>query len=1002
MDMTAIRSLRLAATALAAACLVASAGLAQGLGTDRAAVVERLRAIDVLSRSDPLTGRERLAELADEIAARPEDAALRVEAAVVEIMALTRAGDYDAAVARADVAIEDPGLAEIEPGLHARLLYTAGTAHSFADEAGPALRQFLAAQEIWRDEGSDVGVASALEGMARLRLAAGDLSGAVEHYETAWTLLEDEPETWIHFVVLNNLGSALNEIDRTDEARSVLEHALSVARNADNARGLASAEINLAEMLAQSGALADAERLANAGLERARELGLTYFEINGLQALAQVERARGDLAAAAALAQEALALAEAGGNASFLQEANGILAEVYDEMGDHAAALTHLRAFEQLRSAIYSDQERREAALLRTELGLAEQEREIEALRRDREVSNLLMSRDRQILRLLALGSILGLAALVVAWLLYREQAKAKRVAEARARELALSEERANAANAAKSEFLAVMSHEIRTPLNGVIGMAQVLAGEEMSSSQKEQVDAILESGRMLMTILNDVLDLSKIEAGKLEISCATEDLRETLRGLVSLWTPRAKEKRSTLLLTVAADLPDTLVFDPVRVRQCVSNLVSNAVKFTDAGTIAVVARARPDGEGATIVSIEVADTGIGMSEEVQSKLFGNFVQADGETSRRFGGTGLGLSITRRLARMMDGDVAVESAPGAGSTFTLTFRAGLAAGAPVALAEPEPSGEIEVCDPAGLSGKRLLIVDDNAINRELAGHLLGPAGATVWEAENGEEALKMLAESWFDLVLLDVHMPVMDGPKTIKRIRSSTAAWSAVPVIALTADAMAGDRERYIAMGMNGYVSKPIDLRELLAEANRAIAAAPPRSEVGRRRDAEDPDRAPVRFDVEKPRPADEFEPLFGKVTPTPTPAAAKASPSALEKEFAVSMASIKPDWIASVESDLKRLTESLAPETAAVVDAGTLYRAAHDWKGQAHLFGYQMAGMIAADLCERLKGRTGVIEGPERIAALRYLSALTIVFARRIEGDGGDAGRTIRDKLAA
>jgi signal transduction histidine kinase/DNA-binding response OmpR family regulator len=996
--MIELRSLTQAALAVAAACFAGSVGLAQGTAPERAAVIENLHAVEELSRSDPGAGRDRLAQVVAEVAAHPEDGALRLEAAAVVIMVRTRAGEFGVAVERADLAIADPALAAIEPGLRARLLYVAGTAHSFGDDAGPAFEHFLAAREIWTELGVDVGVASTYEGMAKLRLAAGDVEGAVALYEDAWTLIEDQPEEWIHFLVLNNLGSALNDIGRTEEARVALAHALAVAEALDNPRAISSARLNLAEALARAAELEEAERLAAAGLAEARELGLKYFEINGLQALALVARGRGDLARSAALAGEALEIAEEEGNASYLKEVHELLADVSEQLGDHQAALAHLRAFERLRDEVYSSQERRESALLRTELGLARTEREIEGLRRDQEISSLLMSRDRQTLRLLAMGSILGLVALTIMALLYREQARAKQVAEARARELAESEERANAANAAKSEFIAVMSHEIRTPLNGVIGMAQVLAGEEMRPAQREQVSAILESGRMLMTILNDVLDLSKIEAGKLTITRVSEDIRTSLRGLVSLWTPRAKEKRSTLLLTIGEGTPDLLVFDPVRVRQCVSNLISNAVKFTDGGTIAVAVRVRAEKDGTAIVTIDVADTGIGMSEEVQAKLFGSFVQADESTSRRFGGTGLGLSITRRLARMMDGDVSVESSPGAGSTFTLTFRAGFAAGS-AAQATPASSGEIEVCDPAGLSGKRLLVVDDNKVNRDLARHLLGPAGAAVWEAQNGQQALAMLDERRFDLVLLDAHMPVMDGPETIRRIRASDATWSNIAVIALTADAMSGDRERYLAMGMNGYVAKPIDLRELLVEANRAIAAAPRRPQARPGREGPEAARSSVRLDADPPKPAEPFDSVFERATPRP---ALEASTDQIKEEFAASMATIKPEWIASVEAELKRLVETLARKGDMAINCETLYRAAHDWKGQAHLFGYQMAGLLAYDLCERFKGRTGPIEGSERLAALRYLSALSILFARRIEGDGGKAGLEIRNKLAA
>jgi signal transduction histidine kinase/ActR/RegA family two-component response regulator len=1025
--MNILRSLGQAALAVAAACLWTHGGSAQTDAFDRDAAIARLQAIEVVSRSDPNAGQELLEEL---IATAPfrDDADLRLEAAAIEIMTLTRIEDYSAAGARSVQALEDPALSDRAPELRARIYYAAGTAFSFSDLAGPAFDNYLAAREIWSALGSATGVSSTHEGMAKLRRSAGDVDAAIEHYEDAWALIENEPTSWPQFIILNNLGSALNELGRTAEARAVLEQAVAVARALDNERGVMSAHINLAETLALDGDLDAAEALAQGGLESARRLGLRYFEVFALQALATIAFERGALEDAKAYAEDALSIADVDASPSVRSDIHDQLAGIAGAMGDYEPAYRHLREHERLHDAITSEEERREEALLRSELNLADSEREIEALMRERELARAIQSREQMIVRLLTLVSVLGLVALVVSGLLYREQSRAKRIAEERAARLAASEERANAASAAKSEFLAVVSHEIRTPLNGVIGMAQVLAGDEMPPKQREQVNSILEAGRMLMTILNDVLDLSKIEAGKLEITRSPENLRTCLAGLVSLWTPRAKEKRNTLLLTIAEDVPATLEFDAVRVRQCVSNLISNAVKFTDKGTVAVAARVRAAPDGDAIVTIDVADTGIGMSEDVQVKLFGSFVQADGDTARRFGGTGLGLSITRNLARMMDGDVAVESAPGAGSTFTLTFRAGLADGE----VAPEPeaaSEEIEVCDPAGLGGKRLLVVDDNKLNRDLAYQLLTPAGALVWEASDGREALAALAARPFDLVLLDAHMPVMDGKETIRRIRASGGAWASVPVIAVTGDAMKGDRERFLAMGMNGHVSKPIDLRELLAEANRAIAAAPPRREAERAAFDAPPPSPGLHMDVDASEPIDALDSLFegaptapaaeaapkapvveaapaapasAEVAAPPIPEHAASTTSDIEQSFTASMETIKPDWLASMESDLKRLTHALARDNGEALDVETVFRAAHDWKGQAHLFGYAMAGLIAADLCERLRGVTGAIEGADKLAALRYLSALSIIFARRIEGDGGSAGREIRNKLAA
>jgi len=401
-------------------------------------------------------------------------------------------------------------------------------------------------------------------------------------------------------------------------------------------------------------------------------------------------------------------------------------------------------------------------------------------------------------------------------------------LAEERARRLFEVESARDAAEAAtrvKSEFLANMSHEIRTPLNGVLGMAQALESRPLDPEAREMVATIRESGSNLMSILNDVLDLSKIEAGRLDITPVDSSLLHTLRQVHALFLPAAQEKNVSLVFSSDVLETQALRFDPVRVRQCALNLVSNAVKFTREGQIEVKLSVTPASDGSTLVTIEVSDTGIGMDDKTAERLFEAFSQADASTTRKFGGTGLGLAISRKLARMMGGDIVAYSRPGEGSVFVLTFHADAPIAAPVTTTSALP----DVGKATHLRGARVLLTDDNVINRQVVRLFLQPQGAVITEATNGREALDALSRDDFDLVLLDVHMPVMDGVEAIRRIRESSAAWRGVPVIALTADAMAGDRERLLAIGMSGYVSKPIDQTQLLSAIAAVLggAAAP-------------------------------------------------------------------------------------------------------------------------------------------------------------------------------
>jgi len=382
-------------------------------------------------------------------------------------------------------------------------------------------------------------------------------------------------------------------------------------------------------------------------------------------------------------------------------------------------------------------------------------------------------------------------------------------VSEERMAKIALHDalEKAEEGTRLKSEFLANMSHEIRTPLNGVIGMAQVLSYSDLSEQQAEHVAIIRDSGANLMGLLNDILDLSKVEAGKIDVTPIEVDVRHKMNRVYKLHEPIAREKGISLDIVVHPGLPSRLKIDPVRLHQCLSNLVSNAVKFTSQGSVMIAIKSEPVGRDHKL-TIHVSDTGIGIATEKLGHIFDSFQQADGSTTRSYGGTGLGLTITRRLAELMGGTLQVVSEEGRGSVFTLTLLAG---------GEDEMGVHQERLlkegSSAGFADCRVLIVDDNVINRTVATSFLKPYGFVIEEAVDGINALEMLKEKAYDLVLMDVHMPEMNGVTAVRNLREVKGDNQKVPVIALTADAMSGDRERYLEQGMDGYVSKPIDDR---------------------------------------------------------------------------------------------------------------------------------------------------------------------------------------------
>ncbi|HEX3916385.1 MAG TPA: ATP-binding protein [Caulobacteraceae bacterium] len=371
--------------------------------------------------------------------------------------------------------------------------------------------------------------------------------------------------------------------------------------------------------------------------------------------------------------------------------------------------------------------------------------------------------------------------------------------------------EAAEAATRAKSDFLASVSHEIRTPMNGIVGVLNLLKQEQLTDGGRALLGEALGCTVMLSGLINDVLDFSKIEAGKLELSPAPTDCVAVTKGVLSLLKPQADDKGLALRAVIAPEVGWAMV-DPVRLRQCLFNIIGNAVKFTAAGAVEVRVAAPMPGT----LRFEVEDTGIGVPEDARSRLFDRFEQVDGGTTRRFGGTGLGLAISRQLARMMGGDLDYSSREGEGSIFWFEIEAP-ATGAPEA-------GDDAVIDAAPLAGLRVLVVDDNRVNRLVGVKTLEALGAVAEAVDGGEAAIEAVRTQGFDLVLMDVNMPGMDGVEATRRIRRLEAPCANVPIVALTADVMRHQHDRYFAAGMNGVVPKPFSLAELLAELTRLSA----------------------------------------------------------------------------------------------------------------------------------------------------------------------------------
>ena len=409
-----------------------------------------------------------------------------------------------------------------------------------------------------------------------------------------------------------------------------------------------------------------------------------------------------------------------------------------------------------------------------------------------------------------------------------QERVKAEETIQRINGELRQARDRALEASAAKSEFLANMSHEIRTPMNAILGFTEILAKLVADAQQKQYLQSIQTAGKSLLALINDILDLSKIEAGKLELEYRPTDSRALFREMETIFAQRVSEKGLEFQVDVAAELPRVLVLDETRMRQILINLVGNAVKFTEQGRVGLSATAVQGDADRMDLSFAVEDTGIGIPDAQQERIFGAFEQQEGQSANEYGGTGLGLAITRRLVEMMNGEISVVSQVGEGSAFRVVLR-----GVEIADEEAltgEDAATLDV-DAVAFEPAVVLIADDVAANRELVKGYLDGYDLTLVEAENGQEAIDMVRRQAPDLILMDIKMPVLDGHTATRRLKADPVC-KGIPVVALTASAMR-ETEEELSQVCDGFLKKPLAQVELVAELTRFLEHAVAREETG-------------------------------------------------------------------------------------------------------------------------------------------------------------------------
>jgi hypothetical protein len=517
----------------------------------------------------------------------------------------------------------------------------------------------------------------------------------------------------------------------------------------------------------------------------------------------------------------------------------------------------------------------------------------------------------------LALTVFLSVLTLAFAYMAMRQvrQARERRLAlEELATRLRIARREAEAASDAKSAFLANMSHEIRTPFHGLMGMLSLLRETGLTPRQIDYLRTATESADHLLAILNDILDMSQLESGRVSLAVAPVDLRVLLHDIEALMRPQATAKPLALHIDIDPGVPERILADATRLKQILFNLLSNAIKFTDQGAVVLDVRTREGAAGSTEIEFEVTDTGVGMDAPTMAHLFNRFAQGDSSRSRRHGGTGLGLEISRNLARMMGGDITARSKPGEGSCFT--FRL------PVQLPEPSAAKQADSAH-AGVPQARplqILVAEDHPVNRQYMAALLETMGHDAHFSVNGEEAVQALQQRRYDVVLMDLHMPVLDGEAATRAIRAlPDAGRSTVPIVALTADAFAETRERCLVAGMNDFLAKPVSAQKLGATLRRLFGTgAPERTQA--------PDAPPPRV-----------------------PAWSHGQPVVDEAAIAMSLQAMSRDKLeALLQAFLDQGPDTVRHLRAAVRDAQTLELRTHAHAAKGAALNLGLAGLAA------------------------------------------------------